>query len=259
MRLALGIEYNGQSFAGWETQVGQPTVQAVLETALGKVADKPIRVICAGRTDAGVHATGQVAHFDTDVTRPPRAWTLGTNGFAHPHVSVLWAREVPEAFHARFTARCRHYRYLILNRRCRPGLLQGRVAWVRSPLDAAAMHQAAQYLLGEHDFSSLQAAGCQAKSPVRTVHAIKVERHGDFITIDVSANAFLQHMVRNLAGTLCLVGAAKRPPAWLRSLLLARDRTQAGMTMAPDGLYFIGVEYPSSYKLASLSSGPMLW
>ena len=259
LRIALGIEYDGQPFAGWESQVGQPTVQSALEAALARVADHSVRVVCAGRTDAGVHAAGQVAHFETCQDRPVRAWTLGTNSYLTGPVSVQWAKVLPPDFHARFSARCRHYRYLMLNRPTRPGLLHGRVAWVRQRLDVGAMQQAAEFLLGRHDFTSFRAAGCQASSPVRTIHAINVERHGEFVVVDVSANAFLQHMVRNLAGTLCAIGLGKKPVAWIEHLLELRDRTQAGMTMAPDGLYLLGVDYPDEYRVPRVSPTPVLW
>jgi len=259
VRIALGVEYDGQPFVGWESQIDQRTVQSELQSALSKVADQPIRVVCAGRTDSGVHATGQVVHFETSQVRPERAWTLGTNKYLCAPVGVQWSAIVPPHFHARFSARCRHYRYFILNRRTRPGLLHGRVAWVPQRLDVGAMQQAAEYLLGRHDFSSFRAAGCQANSPHRTVHAIRVERHADFVVIDITANAFLQHMVRNIAGTFCLIGSGKQPAIWIEHLLQERDRRQAGMTMSPAGLYLVAVDYPDVYRLPRVSSLPVLW
>ena len=249
MKIALGVEYDGRGFSGWEIQKDRVTVQEVLETALSRVADGVLRTVCAGRTDAGVHAWGQVVHFDTERRRPNHAWVLGTNTGLPGSVSVSWAQEVPEDFHARFSARRRHYRYVLLNRPARSGLLDGRVGWEARVLDVDVMHTAACRLLGEHDFSAFRAAGCQARSPVRTIYWIDVRRHGQLIYIDVIANAFLQHMVRNLVGSLLQVGLGRQPASWLEDLLTSRDRTRGGPTMTPYGLYLVRVEYPTHFAL----------
>ncbi|MEM1080622.1 MAG: tRNA pseudouridine(38-40) synthase TruA [Pseudomonadota bacterium] len=249
MRIALGLEYDGSRFKGFQRQRQRPTVQEVLEDALLAVAHHPVRIHCAGRTDTGVHAVCQVCHFETGVDRTERAWVLGCNTHLPDGVSVRWARRVDDDFHARFSARGRRYRYRILNRWIRPGLLAGRVAWVRRKLDAEPMHQAAQCLLGEHDFSSFRALGCQAKHARRAVHAIRIWREDDQVLLDIAANAFLYHMVRNIAGTLLAVGCGERPEAWVKQVLKAQDRTVAGITAPPEGLYFLGAEYPEYLNL----------
>ncbi|HHH36078.1 MAG TPA: tRNA pseudouridine(38-40) synthase TruA [Gammaproteobacteria bacterium] len=248
-RIALGIEYDGRAFHGWQAQAGTRTVQGCLEQALAKVADHPLRVVCAGRTDAGVHALGQVVHFDTPARRAPHGWVFGANANLPPDVSVRWAQEVPEDFHARYGALRRHYRYVIFNHRVRPALGAGRVTWDYRPLDVAAMSVAAAPLLGEHDFSAYRAYACQAKSPVRTLHRLEVRRRGDYVLIDAEANAFLHHMVRNIAGVLMAIGAGERPAAWSREVLEGRERRLGGVTAPPDGLYFMGVRYPEAYGL----------
>lgn len=249
MRYAIGVEYDGSGFHGWQTQREEPTVQATLERALGKVADQPVRVVCAGRTDTGVHARCQVAHFDSGADRDPRSWVLGANSNLPGTVSVLWLQPVAADFHARFSALARSYRYRIVNRWVRPAIEAGRVTWYRYPLDEDAMHRAAQALLGEHDFSAFRSAGCKANHPVREVQAIGVERRGDEVIVNVTANAFLYHMVRNIAGSLLPVGTGERHTDWLAELLAGRDRTAAGVTAPPDGLYFEGVRYPEYYGL----------
>lgn len=248
-RVILGLEYDGSRFFGFQRQRQRPTVQEVLEAALAAVADRPVTIHCAGRTDTGVHALGQVIHFDTLAERSERAWVLGCNSNLPASASVLWARPAAAGFHARFSARGRSYRYRILNRWTRPGLLQGRVSWERRSLDAARMHRAAQFLVGEHDFSSFRAPGCQAKHARRNLHRIAVERFGDEVRIEVSANAFLYHMVRNIAGTLIEVGVGKREPEWVAEVLALRQRARAGVTASPDGLYFVGVDYPDYPEL----------
>ncbi|PKL95476.1 MAG: tRNA pseudouridine(38-40) synthase TruA [Gammaproteobacteria bacterium HGW-Gammaproteobacteria-8] len=248
-RMILGLEYDGSRFYGFQRQRQRPTVQEVLEDALEQVADHAVTVHCAGRTDTGVHALGQVVHFDTGAERSERGWVLGCNSHLPAGVSVLWARLAEPGFHARFSARSRSYRYRILNRWTRPGLLHGRVSWERRSLDAQRMHQAAQHLVGEHDFSSFRAPGCQARHARRMLHRIAVTRLGDEVRIEVSANAFLYHMVRNIAGTLIDVGVGKRDPDWLAEVLALRDRARAGVTATPDGLYFVGVEYPDYPEL----------
>ena len=259
MRIALGLEYDGSRFHGFERQPARRTVQGEVEKGLARIAASPVRVICAGRTDAGVHALGQVVHFDTGAHRPVRAWVRGVNTYLPPDVAVLWARVVDDDFHARFQARRRHYRYVIVNRGTRPALLAGRAAWELRPLDARLMCLGARHLVGEHDFSSFRAAGCQARSPVRRVHRIDVSRNGERIAIDVDANAFLQHMVRNIAGTLVAVGSGARDPAWVASVLAARDRRTAGVTAPPGGLYLIGVDYPESAGIPAVSIPDALW
>ena len=253
MRYALGVEYDGSEFFGWQTQRETPTVQESLEQALGRVANHPVRVVCAGRTDTGVHARCQVAHFDSEADRDPRSWILGANSNLPPSVGVRWLRPVDESFHARFSALARSYRYEILNRWVRPALDHGRASWQRRPLDHTAMHEAAQALLGEHDFSAFRSSGCKANHPVREMQRIGVSRDGDRVMIDVTANAFLYHMVRNLAGSLMDVGTGDRPVAWIAELLEGRDRRVAGVTAPPDGLYFTGVRYPASFGLPEAS------
>ena len=249
MRFALGIEYDGTDFHGWQRLTHGDTVQGALEAALAFVADRPVEVICAGRTDAGVHATGQVVHFDTDAARAPFAWMMGSNSRLPRSVAVTWAQEVDADFHARFSARARRYRYRLLNRRVRPALEARFVAWERAPLDADAMHAAAQGLLGEHDFSAFRTSQCQAPNPVRDLQELRVERHGDEIHVEVQANAFLHHMVRNLVGTLLMVGRGEQDVAWPARILAGRDRTQAGPTAPAEGLTFLGPRYPSQWRL----------
>jgi tRNA pseudouridine38-40 synthase len=250
-RLALGIEYDGSACSGWQLQSHARSVQGELERALAIVADHPVQVTAAGRTDAGVHALMQVAHFDTAAVRPELAWVLGGSAEAPDEISVLWAREVPATFHARFSALARTYRYRILNRRVRPALERARACWIRRPLDADAMHEAAQCLIGEHDFTSFRAAECQSSTPVRRVTELTVRRDGDHVEVAIRANAFLHHMVRNVAGTLIAVGVGDRPTAWVTEVLTGRDRTRAGATAPPQGLYFAGVDYDPSFGLPS--------
>ena len=258
MRIALGVEYNGTDFFGWEIQKHGRTVQGCIEDALGKVADHPVRVVTAGRTDSGVHAIGQVVHFDSAAERTMRSWVFGTNSFLERDVSVIWARPVSEDFHARFSATARHYRYVILNRAVRPGLSGSRVSWHCLPLDEQRMTAAANHLVGTHDFSSYRAVACQAKNPVRTVHRLDVERRGELVTIDVIANAFLHHMVRNIAGVLMTIGAGKREPAWTREVLEALDRTAGGVTAPAQGLYLVGVEYPARFGIPAGHAGNVI-
>ncbi len=249
MRIALGVEYEGTQFAGWEVQPRQRTAQDCLEQALSRVADGPVRTVCAGRTDSGVHARGQVVHFDTTARRDMRSWVFGANANLPRDMSVLWAVPVDAEFHARFSARRRWYRYVIFNRPVRPAIGRRCVTWECRPLDAERMQEAAQHLVGQHDFSSYRALACQARSPVRTVHELRVAREDAWVGIDVSANAFLHHMVRNIAGVLMAVGMGKHPPDWAREILEARDRTRGGVTAPPDGLYLMGVEYPPGFGL----------
>lgn len=249
MRIALGIEYDGSGFCGWQTQASGRSVQAVVDDALSRIADEAVVSQCAGRTDAGVHACGQVVHFDTRARRDPRAWTLGVNTHLPPDVAIRWALDVPDHFHARFSAASRAYAFVISNRPTRPGLWQRRVCWQRRPLDVAQMREAAAVLRGEHDFSAFRAAGCQAKHPVRRVFRLDVARDGELVILRIEANAFLQHMVRNIAGTLIAIGSGTRSPAWAREVLESRDRRRAAMTASAGGLYFVHASYPAHFGL----------
>ena len=250
-RVALGIEYDGTAYSGWQRQGHARTVQGEVERALSRIADHEVRLTAAGRTDAGVHGLMQVAHFDTQATRAEQAWVRGGSAEVSADISILWARPVADTFHARFDALSRSYLYRILNRPVRPALDRARVCWVRRPLAADAMHTAAQALVGEHDFSAFRAAECQSAGPVRHLLEISVARCDDLVEIAVRANAFLHHMVRNIAGTLIAVGSGDRPEQWVASVLASRDRTLAGITAPPAGLYFAGVEYPAKFGLPS--------
>lgn len=252
MRIALCVEYDGSAFAGWQSQPHGRTVQDVLEKALATIADAPVRTSCAGRTDAGVHALAQVVHFDTDAQRPDTAWVRGTNANLPPQVAVRWALRVDAEFHARFSARSRSYRYLLLNRSVRPAVSNGRVGWFHLPLDVDAMRAAADCLVGEHDFSAFRAAECQAKSPVKVVRSIDISRQDELIVFQITANAFLHHMVRNLVGSLVYVGKAYRSPKWMSDVLVSRDRANAAPTFDAAGLYFAGVGYDESWRLPQL-------
>ncbi len=248
-RIALGIEYDGSDFLGWQRLSHGPTVQAAVESALTAVAAEPIAVVCAGRTDSGVHGQCQVVHFDSHAQRSERAWVMGGNANLPPTVAVRWARPVAPDFHARYAARARRYRYQIVNRPSRPALQRRFAAWEARPLDADAMHRAAQALLGEHDFSAFRTAACQAAHPIRRVHAIRVQRDHEWVTIDIEANAFLHHMVRNIVGSLVPIGRHEQAPTWLAELLAARDRSRAGPTAPAAGLTFIGPRYPVTWGL----------
>lgn len=248
-RLALGIEYCGSAFRGWQSQAGGGTVQDVLEAALAEIAGSPVATLCAGRTDAGVHATQQVVHFDVTVERPLSAWVRGVNTHLPDGVAVCWAQPVGDDFHARFSARGRRYRYLLLNRPQRPGLWHGRVGWFHGPLDLAAMQDACGRLPGEHDFSAFRAAECQARSPVKTMTQASVRQCGTMVVFDFAASAFLHHMVRNLVGTLVHIGKGAQSPAWVDELLQMQDRRLAAPTFAPDGLYFRGPVYEPHWGL----------
>lgn len=250
MKIALGVEYDGSGFHGWQAQEeGVRTVQHELEQALGKVANHPVRVICAGRTDTGVHATGQVVHFESESIRSARNWILGSNVNLPPDVCVNWARQVTDDFHARFSATGRGYRYWILNRMTRSALGARRTTWIHRPLDAERMHEAGQALVGQHDFSSYRALQCQAKSPVRTIRTLSVQREGELIQLHVTADAFLHHMIRNIAGVLIAIGEGDHPVEWASEVLDYKDRTHGGVTAPPHGLYFEHVEYPEEYKI----------
>jgi len=259
-RIALGVEYDGQPFCGWQRQKDDlPTVQGALEAGLSQVANEPVKIVCAGRTDTGVHACAQVIHFDTRAQRSERSWVFGANANIDKAVSVLWARPVSTDFHARFSALSRRYRYVIANRRVRPSFAAGRVSWDPRPLDEHRMQQAALHLLGEHDFNAYRAAACQAHSPVRTLHRLDVQRKRDLVIIDIEANAFLHHMVRNIAGVLMAIGAGEQEVDWSREVLEARDRRLGGVTAPPHGLYFMGVEYPSGFEIPQVSPTQLVW
>ncbi|MGH6876735.1 MAG: tRNA pseudouridine(38-40) synthase TruA [Rhizomicrobium sp.] len=250
MRFALGVEYDGTVFMGWQRQrhPGR-TVQDCVEAALSRVADHAVEVTCAGRTDAGVHATGQVVHFATQAVRPLYGWLLGVNSNLPADIVVRWVQPVSEEFHARFQARAREYRYTMLNRVTRPAVARLHCTWVRRPLDAERMRQAAQVLLGEHDFSAFRAAECQARSPVRTLYRLDVRREGEYIVLEATANGFLQHMVRNIAGVLMAVGQGTQEVGWAGQVLAGRERTRAGVTAPPQGLCFVAVNYPSRFGI----------
>ena len=255
-RFAAGIEYDGRAYSGWQFQPGLNTVQDAVQRALSRVADSPLECVCAGRTDAGVHALGQVIHFDSDAARTERAWRLGGNTYLPPDVSLVWVREVPDQFHARFSATARSYRYVILNRDSRPGLGTGRATWERRPLDVERMHAASQALVGEHDFSAFRAIECQSKSPVRLLERIDVTRNAEWVTLGVTANAFLHHMVRNIAGLLLSVGSGDSPPERVAAVLATRDRKANAATAPPDGLYLAAVRYPAEFGLPGAGSEP---
>lgn len=249
MRIALGVEYDGSAFRGWQIQPGGGTVQDALQAALRRIAGEAVDVVCAGRTDAGVHATGQVVHFDAPVDRPLSAWVRGVNTFLPAAVAVRWAQPVTDDFHARFSAYGRRYRYLLLNRPQRPGVWHGRAGWYHHALDAGAMQRGADLLCGEHDFSAFRAAECQARSPVKTLRRAEVRRVGDLLVFDFEASAFLHHMVRNMVGSLVYVGQGKHAPGWIAELLGERDRRRAAPTFAAAGLYLVGVEYEARWNL----------
>lgn len=257
-RIALAVEYDGAAFHGWQRQ-GRPelpTVQARLETALASVANHPVTLVCAGRTDTGVHGTGQVVHFDCAVDRGSKAWLRGANSMLPRSLRVLWAQAVPQSFHARFSAQSRRYHYVIYDNPVEPALLAGQLTHTREILDIQAMHAAGQYLLGEQDFSSFRAAGCQSRTPFRNIMSLSVRRHHRFIVLDIEANAFLQHMVRNIAGTLMEIGSGRRPPEWAHEVLQARDRNVAAKTASPNGLYLVAVRYPGEFGLPAGTVGP---
>lgn len=258
MKFALGIEYNGAGYCGWQRQPSRCSIQDRIESALSEIAAHPVNLVAAGRTDAGVHASVQVAHFETTAQRPITAWVRGTNTHLPADIAVLWATQVADPFHARFSARSRSYRYLLLNHPVRPAALNGVVGWYHLPLDVAAMHTAAQRLLGEHDFSSFRGADCQAASPVRDLRSARVRSSGDYIEFSFQANGFLHHMVRNIVGSLVQIGCGKRAGAWLGDVLQARERRVAAPTFAPAGLYLAHVEYEAHWALP-LSGGREAW
>jgi tRNA pseudouridine38-40 synthase len=252
MRIALGVEYDGSEFNGWQSQPDGCTVQDNIQRALGQIAGEPVSIIAAGRTDTGVHALEQVIHFDTGVERPLSAWVRGVNAMLPPSIAILWAHIVPEEFHARFSAQARSYQYVLINRPARSAVHHGKVGWFHATLDVQAMRAAAQYLLGEHDFTSFRAAECQAKSPVKNLAQLDISQQGDTIIFDLSANAFLHHMVRNIVGCLVYVGKGKHPPEWMKEVLDARQRKIAAPTFAPDGLYLRHITYDAKWGLPQM-------
>jgi tRNA pseudouridine38-40 synthase len=249
MRVALGIEYDGSAFHGWQYQGDVRSVQELLQQAISKVANHDVTIHCAGRTDTGVHATGQVVHFETSALRTERSWVLGSNVNLPDDININWAKQVPDRFHARFSAIGRHYCYHILNRPYRSALWRHRAVWIHHPLDEQAMHRAAQKLVGSHDFSSYRAQGCQAKHPTRTVHSLSVHREDERIYIAIHANAFLHHMVRNIAGVLETIGKGEQSENWAEEVLGLRDRTLGGVTAPSHGLYLVKVDYPAEFDL----------
>ena len=256
VRFAVGVEYDGTGYAGWQTQQHARSVQQVAEAAFSRIAAEPVGLICAGRTDAGVHARGQVAHFDTNAERRLRAWLLGSNTELPPDVSIAWVRPVPMHFHARYSAEARTYRYVILNRATRSAFATTRAAAIFKPLEHQAMAEAARALLGSHDFSAFRSAECQANSPVRRLERLDVVRRDDWVVIEATANAYLHHMMRNIAGLLIAIGRGDHPPAWAREILEGRDRSRNAATAPAAGLYFWGVRYPAAFGLPEVSGEP---
>lgn len=256
-RIALALRYDGAAYHGWQHQDDElPTLQYFVEKALSRVANHSVNVVCAGRTDAGVHATSQIVHFDTDADRSEYSWVFGTNSNLPADISVVWAKQVDREFHARFSALSRRYRYILVNQSIRPTILRNYVGWYRKPLDAEIMQEAAHHLLGEHDFSAFRGADCQAKTTVRHLKELKIKRKGEMIIVEVCANGFLLHMVRNLVGSLIEIGIGHRQPIWLKEVLESRDRRNAGITFSPAGLYLIQVAYPELFNLPTSPLGP---
>jgi tRNA pseudouridine38-40 synthase len=249
VRIALGIEYDGSPYSGWQSQPNAPNIQDTLQAALSGIAGEPIAILAAGRTDAGVHALEQVVHFDTSIERQLTAWVRGVNALLPESIAVLWAHCVPDEFHARFSAQARSYQYVLINRPSRSALHHGKAGWFHVPLDLEQMRIAAQYLLGEHDFSAFRSSECQAKTPVKTLFRLSIRKQGDAIIFDLTANAFLHHMVRNIIGCLVYVGKGKHPPQWLKAVLESLNRNEAAPTFAPDGLYLRHVAYDAKWGL----------
>ncbi|WP_286233088.1 tRNA pseudouridine(38-40) synthase TruA [Thalassotalea sediminis] len=259
MRIALGIEYDGSQYCGWQRQKNVSSVQEMLEKALSNVANEPIEVVCAGRTDTGVSATNQVVHFDTNMIRKDVAWTLGVNTSLPSDIAVTWVKTVDDSFHARFGATSRRYRYIIYNNPLRPAVFSRGLTFIHYPLDESLMHQAAQILVGEHDFTSFRTVHCQAPTAVRTIEHCNVSRQGQYVIIDVKGNAFLHHMIRNITGSLLRVGRGQEQVSWIADVLAAKNRCVAGMTAPANGLYFVDVTYPEKYQLPERPIGPLLF
>lgn len=258
MRIAAGIEYDGSQYHGWQAQKGLRTIQQVIETALSKIADCPVKIICAGRTDTGVHATNQVIHFDTLANRNIRSWIFGVNSLLPKDICIRWAKEVPETFNARFSALSRRYKYVVYNNSIRTALCRSNVTWQYQLLDTSLMHEAAQYLLGEHNFTSYRSVECQSKTPMRNIHKIDVKRSGDLAILDVVANAFLHHMIRNIMGVLLTIGVGKKSPSWSREVLEAKNRSMGAETAPPYGLYLVNVYYPKIYDIKFHNVEPLI-
>jgi tRNA pseudouridine38-40 synthase len=257
-RFAVGIEYDGTAYAGWQAQRGAPSIQELTEQAFSSVANEAVSLVCAGRTDAGVHAREQVAHFDSDAVRALRGWVLGANSNLPRDISVAWVTPVPAHFHARYSAESRTYRYFIYNRSVRSSLVERRAAHIHRPLEHARMHEAASAFIGEHDFSAFRSSECQAKSTVRRLTRLVVEREADWVAVEITANAFLHHMVRNLVGVLIEIGRGEQPVSWARDVLESRDRTQGGVTAPAEGLYMWSVEYPAAFGLPAAGGSAMI-
>ena len=258
MRIALGVEYSGTAYFGWQSQAGGRTVQDALEKALGEIAGDPVRIACAGRTDTGVHARAQVAHFDTAVERPDSAWVKGVNSLLPADIAVQWSMRVPDEFHARFSAELRRYDYYLLNRPVRSAMEAHTMGWFHAPLALDSMREGARYLVGEHDFSAFRSSECQAKSPVRNISRLDVQRYNDVFQFTLEANAFLHHMVRNIVGCLVYVGKGKHPPEWIATLLAGRTRALAAPTFPAQGLYLSQVRYAAHWALPSFAPSPLL-
>jgi len=257
MRIALGVEYDGSAYYGWQRQKDVTSVQRVVEKALSKLANEPITVQCAGRTDSGVHGTGQVVHFDTTAVRGERSWTLGINTYLPDDIAIRWVKYVPDDFHARFSATARRYRYIICNTALRPAILAKGLSHYYQPLDVDLMQQTTQYLIGVHDFTSYRALHCQAHSAVRDLHHLSIRRQGNFIIVDIKANGFLHHMVRNIVGTLIKIGEGSQPPVYAQQVLDAQDRAQAPTMAKAGGLYLVEVDYPEVFELPRPAPGPL--
>ncbi len=258
MRIALNVEYDGSQYHGWQSQTGLYTIQSVLERAISSVANETISVVCAGRTDTGVHAINQIVHFETDKERTPRAWTHGANANLPKDVCVRWAHVVDENFHARYSAVARQYRYIICNTPIRPAVLRSNLTWHYRTLDHQSMHEAAQCLIGENDFTSFRSVECQSNTPMRCINHINVSRMGDYVFIDIEANAFLHHMVRNIAGVLMAVGSGKKDMFWVAEVLEAKDRRQGAETAPSYGLYLAKVIYPDEFDFPEMTNGNLL-
>ncbi len=252
MRYAVGLEYDGSYYHGWQKQKDSTllTIQQQLEKAFSQVANHPVDIVCAGRTDRGVHATAQVIHFESDADRTNYSWLCGVNSILPRDLSVSWIKQINDDFHARFSATTRRYHYWIYNNVTRPAILHNKVTWYMQPLDVSLMQQGAEHLLGEHDFSSFRARDCQANTPVRTIHELNISQHGKYIKIDICANAFLYHMVRNIVGVLFAVGEGKKSPEWVAQVIKAQDRRQADVTAPAAGLYLVHIEYPATYAIS---------
>ncbi|MCP4078287.1 MAG: tRNA pseudouridine(38-40) synthase TruA [Gammaproteobacteria bacterium] len=259
LKLVSGIEYDGSSYCGWQRQSHSPSVQAEVEQALSYVANEPVELVCAGRTDTAVHACEQIVHFETAVERSDRSWLLGANCRLPKNIRILWIHPVAPAFHARFSAIARSYRYIIQNSAVPGAIFHDKVCWEHRLLNDSLMHEAAQQLVGEHDFSAFRASGCQAKSPVRTIEYLNIQRNGEFIYLDIKANAFLHHMVRNIAGSLMSIGTGNNDLKWLQQVLQGKDRRQAAKTAAAAGLYFVQAFYSDEFKLQQTERRPILF